>query len=54
MAGTGGDFEITTSGSFNYNVAIPGPVPMVFFPATQYPTGLSFSNGDTDTVLPKP
>lgn len=54
MGGTGGDFEISTSGSFNYHAAIPGSSPILFFPLTQYPTGLSFSDGDSNTVLPKP
>lgn len=47
LGGTGGVFEQTTSGSFNYHANTT-------FPTTQYPTGLSFSDRDITTVLPKP
>jgi len=47
MGGTGGDFEITTSGSFKYNVPISGTD---FFPMTQHPTGLSFADQSTDIL----
>lgn len=46
VGGTGGKFEQTTSGSFNYHANTA-------FPTTQYPTGLSFTNGDAGTILPK-